>query len=56
MKFDANKRGLFHVVRSQAYRIDRQTTQERKETIYAVLAVGSIILATVVFLWLDYVS
>ena len=56
MKFNPNKRGLFHVVRSEAYTIDRQTTKERRETVWAVLAIGSILMASIAFLALWWLS
>jgi hypothetical protein len=56
MRFDGNKRGLFHVIRSQSYSDAPQTTQERLETIYAVLAVGSILVASALFLVLYWLS
>jgi len=50
MKFDANKRGLFYVVRSQTYVNASETTQERRETWKAVIAVSFILAASVAFL------
>lgn len=50
VSFDPNKRGLFHVVRSQNYAVGPETMQERQESIYAVLAVGIILMVTLAFL------
>jgi hypothetical protein len=54
MTFNPNKRGAYPVVRSQWPGYAPQTLQERRETIYAVLAVGCVLAVSGGFLlaWL----
>jgi hypothetical protein len=52
-RFDGNKRGLFHVVPTETYRMAPQTTRERKDGIYSVICFCVILVATGLF-WVLY--